>query len=83
MEKLKDIREALAFLNDGDIITSDGKDQFLLREKKVYRYADGSRYVLSIGDFKELYEKTVFYLYEDSVTVDETKDEAYYRYYRK
>ena len=36
-----------------------------------------------LNDLGKRNKKNRFYLYEESVEIDETKDEAYYRYYRK
>ena len=83
MQKLRDINETIAYLNDGDIVTSNGKDQFVLKEKKIYRYNSGTKYSLELKDFIELYRNTSFYLYEEAFTIDEKKDEEYYRYYKK
>ena len=83
MQKLNDITEAIGYLREGDIITGNGKDLFILKNDKVYRYNEGTHYGMSIKDFMELYNKNTFYLYEESVEIDESKDEAYYRYYRK
>ena len=83
MQRLNDASEALEYIREGDIVTTDGKDQFLERNGRVLRYSEGTRYSLEIKDFLELYQKTVFYLYEESAEIDEEKDEAYYRYYRK
>ena len=83
MELLRDMNEVLSYLREGDIVTSDGKDQFVLKGEKVFRYYNGSRFSLDLKDFSDLYKKNRFYLYEESVEIDETKDEAYYRYYRK
>ena len=77
------MNEVLSYLREGDIVTSDGKDQFILKGEKVFRYHNGSRFSLDLKDFADLYKKNRFYLYEESVEIDETKDEAYYRYYRK
>ena len=83
MQKLNDINEAIGYLREGDIITCNGRDLFVLKNDKVYRYYEGTHYGLSVADFAELYNKNTFYLYEESVEIDENKDEAYYRYYRK
>ena len=83
MQKLNDINEAVSYLREGDIITGNGKDLFMMKNKRIYRYCEGTQFGLSIKDFMELYNKNTFYLYEESVEIDESKDEAYYRYYRK
>ena len=83
MELLRDMNEVLSYLREGDIVTSDGKDQFVLKGEKGVRYYNGSRFSLDLKDVADLYKKNRFYLYEESVEIDETKDEAYYRYYRK
>ncbi|MBR0418772.1 MAG: hypothetical protein IJI66_06360 [Erysipelotrichaceae bacterium] len=83
MQKLTDIREAVSYLQEGDIVTSNGKDFYVLKNDKVHIYSNGSHYSLELSDFARLYNKNTFYLYEESAEIDETKDEAYYRYYRK
>ena len=83
MQKLRDTKEALSYLKEGDIITTNGKDQFVYKNEKVYCYADGNHFGLSVTDFVSLYINKTFYLYEEPITIDETKDEDYYRYYKK
>ena len=77
------MNEVLSCLQEGEVVTSNGKDLFVLKGEKVWTYREGTRFSLSLKDFAELYKKNRFYLYEESVEIDETKDEAYYRYYRK
>ena len=83
MEKLKDINEALSYLREGELVTGNSKDIFVFKNDRIYRYDEGTRYSLNVSDFLELYSKNTFYLYEESVEIDETKDEAYYRYIRQ
>ena len=83
MEKLSNISEAIAYLKQGDIVSTNGKDQLVLKNKKVCRYDSGTYYSLELNDFLDLYKNATFYLYEDSKYIDEEKDEAYYRYYKK
>lgn len=83
MEKVRDINEAVAYLNEGEIITTNGKDQFVMKNKKVHRYCDGTSFALDIKSFAELYRSNTFYLYEEAVEIDDKKDEEYYRYYKK
>ena len=83
MQRLADINESLNYLKQGDILTCNGKDQFVLKNKKVYRYDSGTHFGLDIKTFVELYRNSVFYLYEEAVEIDDKKDEEYYRYYKK
>ena len=83
MQKLNDINETLTYLSDGDIVTTTGKDLFVMKNKKISRYFNNNRFVLELNDFVSLYKNTNFYLYEESIDIDESKDEAYYRYYKK
>lgn len=83
MQKVRDIKEALSYLNEGEILTSNGKDQFILKNKMIYRYDGGTHFGLTQSDFLELYKTVIFYLYEEPFIVDEKKDEEYYRYYKK
>ena len=83
MDTLKDIGEVIEYLNQGELVTSGRGDLFLCKEERIHHYGNGMHYSLSIDEFRELYAKNSFRLYEETVEIDETKDEAYYRYYRK
>lgn len=83
MQKLKDINEVLAYLKQGDIVTTTGKDQFILKSEKIYHYGDGSHFCLQQKEFVELYRNNNFFLYEEPIEIDDKKDEEYYRYYKK
>ena len=84
MDKLGNLNEVLYHLKDKQILTTRNKDQFVYKKEKIYRYFNGSCIVLSLDDFIELYGDETFCLYEDdTVFIDEEKDEDYYRYYRK
>lgn len=83
MQKLKDIKEAIQYLKEGEIVTSNGKDQFVLKNKKICRYQNGTHFNLEPSDFLDLYRNNDFYLYEEALEIDEKKDEEYYRYYKK
>ena len=83
MQKLRDINEALAYLKEGEVLTENGTNRFVMKGDRISCYDRGTRFSLDPGEFRELYLKNSFYLYEETVAIDETKDEAYYRYYRK
>ena len=83
MQKIKDINEAISFLKQGDILTENGKNNFVFKNNRIYNYNEGTRYSLELEDFVKLFNKNTFYLYEESAEIDENKDEDYYRYYRK
>ena len=83
MEKLRNMNEVLSYLKEGEILTSSGKDRFIMKGDRIFCYIGGTRFSMGIEDFAELYMKNRFYLCEESVEIDESKDEAYYRYYRK
>lgn len=83
MLKISDFKTVLDYLKDGAIITSNGRDEFFLDKKQIVYHQDGTTFRLNAKDFGDLYCNTVFYLMEEEVSVDETKDEDYYRYYKK
>jgi len=83
MDVINNINEAINILKDGDLLTSNNKDLFLYRKDRIHHYKEGAHYSLSVEEFKILFEKYNFYIKEESVEIDESKDEDYYRYYRK
>ena len=84
MDKIEGMNEVLYQLKDRQLLTSGRKDIFVWKKERVYRYFGGSCIVMNLEDFIDLYGEESFYLYEDnSSSIDDEKDEAYYRYYRK
>ena len=84
MEKMSSINEVIACLKDRQLLTGNGRDVFVYKKDKVYRYFSGSSISMSLEDFIDLYGQETFFLYEENgVFIDEEKDEDYYRYYRK
>ena len=83
MQKLRDINEAMVYLKEGEMLTENGTNRFVMLDGRISCYDSGTRFSLDLKEFKELYQKNSFYLYEETVQIDEDKDEAYYRYYRK
>ena len=83
MQGIKDSYELVESLKQGDILTSSGKDLILMKGDFIHVYNQGTHYKLSVSDFVELYGKSSFYLYEEKIEIDESKDENYYKYYKK
>lgn len=84
MEKLETFTEVLLSLKDKEVLTTNKKDRYILKKDKIYVYREGASFVLSLEDFRDLYqEKTFFVFKEEGTYIDNDKDEAYYRYYRK
>ena len=84
MEKINSFNEVLYYLKERQLLTSDNKDIFVYKKDRICRYFNGSCVKMDIESFSELYGKETFYLYEDDKAfIDDEKDEAYYRYYRK
>lgn len=71
-------------LKDKEVLTTNKKDRYILKKDKIYVYREETSFVLSLEDFRDLYqEKTFFVFKEEGTYIDNDKDEAYYRYYRK
>ena len=78
------IEEAINELKNGEVLCTSFKNQFVYKNEKIVHYFNGSVISMNIDNFIELYGNELFYLYEDNDTsIDDSKDEAYYRYYRK
>ena len=70
--------------NDKEVLTTNKKDRYILKKDNIYVYGEATSFVLSLEDFRDLYqEKTFFVFKEEGAYIDNDKDEAYYRYYRK
>lgn len=83
-ERIENINLAIAYLKDREILTTPKKDKFILKNNNVYHYFNSNCIAIPLDDFKDLYKENIFFLYkEDGVSIDNDKDEAYYRYYRK
>ena len=84
MEKLNNIQEAILALKDKEILSTNKKDRYVFKRNNIYVYNNGTSFVLTLDDFKELYKEKTFYVFEEEGSfIDNDKDEAYYRYYRK
>lgn len=84
MEKLETFAQVLLALKDREVITTDKKDRYILKNDKVYCFKEGTSFILTLEDFKDLYQEKTFFIYkEEGAYIDADKDEAYYRYYRK
>lgn len=84
MEKIDSFEETLMYLKDKAVITSDGRNLFYLSNGYVVNKFNGSSVKMKKEDFIELYRDKTFYLKEDnSIFIDDEKDEDYYRYYKK
>ena len=84
MQKIESFNQVLEYLKDKTILTTNGKNIFIMKEEKIFSRQEGSTYSLKIEDFIDLFKDTIFYIYEDDgVYIDDHKDEDYYRYYKK
>ena len=84
MEKIDSFEETLMYLKDKAVITSDVRNLFYLSNGYVVNKFNGSSVKMKKEDFIELYREETFYLKEDnSIFIDDEKDEDYYRYYKK
>ncbi len=84
MKRIETFKEVILYLNDGAILSTFSVREIYLKDKKVHFSFDGNGFVLTMEDFMNLYRNETFYLMEDDeFAIDESKDEDYYRYYRK
>ena len=84
MEKLETFTEVLLSLKDKEVLTTNKKDRYILKKDKIYVYREGTSFVLTLEDFRDLYQENTFFVFkEEGAYIDNDKDEAYYRYYRK
>ena len=81
--KIENINLALEEIKKGEILTIDGNNLFYLFNDKIKIKDKNAYYNLSIEDFLDLYKNKIFFHYKNDNYIDEDKDEAYYRYYKK
>ncbi|MBR0230368.1 MAG: hypothetical protein IJL94_03160 [Erysipelotrichaceae bacterium] len=79
MEKIKTFSEVLMYLKDQEIVISGNRTSFYLQNGQITAHNNGTRFTLTVEDFKELYGKEPFFLYKpDDSNVNAEKDEEYY-----
>ena len=83
MNKIEEIISAIEYLNNGEYLTSDGQNLFYLKDNKIKIKDKNANYSLNIEDFMKLYKNVIFYIYKNDIEIDDSKDEAYYRFYKK
>ena len=84
MEKIASFEEVLLYLKDKAVISTNGKNMFYLKDGNIIHKFNGNSISIKKEDFIALYKDEEFYLLDDDgAYIDEQKDEAYYRYYKK
>lgn len=84
MKKIENQEEMLCYLKQKQRLYIAKDDFFIMKDDNIYEFNKGSRFILSYEDFIALYEqKDFYYLEDDNSFIDNDKDEAYYRYYKK
>lgn len=84
MEKLRNIFEAIDYLKSGEAVITN--ERHIVREKDgIYRISlNGANYRLNEDEFKDLFNKLEFFLYESKESfIDPKKDEEYYSFKHK
>lgn len=86
MDKL-DLNQALKHIKDSEavyIVNNSKPTYFFFSNDMIQAVSPQSRFAMSIDLFRELYEKEVFYLYNNSEEgVDDQKDSDYYSWKAK
>ena len=83
------IEEAIAHLNEQAIVVSLQKGHkvyYQIRNEKVLIQNESARYVLSIEDFRQMFQTEVFYLVDkkiEQIEIQKEKDDEYYGWYHK
>lgn len=84
MEKLESFDVVIDSLKQGNILTTNGNDRFFMKNNLINHLSKGSSFRLKMDDFKSIHYKDTFYVFEDNnAYIDNSKDEDYYRYYKK
>lgn len=82
-DKNYNLNEAIELLTKGIILTStiNNRQAFIkCKNKIIYIYSFNTRIKINMEDFKTLYDKCVFEIYDENqeITVDLEKDKEYY-----
>lgn len=90
MRKLSSLKEALSYLQEGELLLFSDDRQWLrcyLKDAQNVRInGEQAAYTLSLADFQALFYDTVYYLYEPKeapIEISKEKDEEYYGWYHK
>lgn len=84
MDTILNVNEAINYMNDKAVLTTNNEDYFTIVDGKVHYKFNGSSISISINDFIKLFKESKFYLVEDnSFAIDDLKDKEYYEKYKK
>lgn len=84
MEKLRNIFEAVDYLKSGETCITNEKHIIKFRNNGYRISLNGANYRIKEDEFKELFSKMDFYLYESKdMFIDPKKDEEYYSFKHK
>lgn len=84
MDTYFSINEAIKYMKDNLIVTTNNQDNFSLSNDKINYRFNGSSSTLSLDDFNKLFKDSKFRLIDnDEFIVDELKDKEYYQRYKK
>lgn len=84
MKKIDNFHQVIQYLNDKEIVLTADRTSFYIKGKHIAVNGKNSHYLLSYEDFKNLYQKETFYVYEPTdETVNTEKDDEYYSWKSK
>ena len=69
MEKLETFTEVLLSLKDKEVLTTNKKDRYILKKDKIYVYKEGTSFVLTLEDFRDLYQEKTFFVYITDIKI--------------
>ena len=53
MQKLENISEAISYLKEGEILTENGRNRFVMKDERIFCYDNGTKFSLNLKEFKE------------------------------
>lgn len=84
MDSFFSISEAVKYMKDNLIVTTNNQDSFSLSNDKINYRFNGSSISLTLDDFNKLFKDSKFFLVENTdFIIDELKDKEYYQRYKK
>ena len=79
MQRLENFSQVIQYLNDKEIVMLRDHTSFYIKGSRIMVNGLNTSYSLSFEEFRDLFQKETFYVYEpDNDGINSEKDDEYY-----